>query len=119
MRNVLGQVLFRKQEVDKKLSVLSGGESARLVLANLILQKNNVLVLDEPTNHLDLESIDALAEGLQQFHGTVLFVSHNRYFIDRIATRIIALTEHEGIRNYLGNYHNYLAQYGKDYLVRT
>jgi len=118
MRNVLGQVLFRKQEVDKKLSTLSGGESARLVLASLILQKNNVLVLDEPTNHLDLESIDALVEGLRQFHGAVLFVSHNRYFIDHIATRIIALTEHEGIRNYLGNYHNYLAQYGQDYLAR-
>lgn len=118
MRNVLGQVLFRKQEVDKKLSMLSGGEAARLVLASLVLQKNNVLVLDEPTNHLDLESIDALVEGLHQFHGAVLFVSHNRYFIDRIATRILALTEHEGVRNYLGNYHDYLAQYGKDYLAR-
>lgn len=119
IRNVLGQVLFRKQDVDKKLSRLSGGESARLVLASLILQKNNVLILDEPTNHLDLESIDALVEGLHQFHGAVLFVSHNRYFIDHLATRIIAITEHEGIRNYLGNYHNYLAQYGKDYLART
>lgn len=118
MRNVLGQVLFRKQDIDKKLSMLSGGESARLVLASLILQKNNLLILDEPTNHLDLESIDALVEGLKHFHGAVLFVSHNRYFIDHIATRIIALTEHQGIRNYLGNYHNYLAQYGQDYLAR-
>lgn len=118
MRNVLGQVLFRKQDVDKKLSTLSGGESARLILASLVLQKSNVLILDEPTNHLDLESIDALVEALKKFPGAVLFVSHNRYFIDHIATRVIALTEHEGVRNYLGNYHNYLAHYGKDYLAR-
>lgn len=118
MRNTLGQVLFRGQDVEKKISVLSGGESARLVLADLILQQPNVLILDEPTNHLDLESIDALVEALQKFHGAVLFVSHNRYFIDRIATRVIAITE-KGVRNYLGNYHDYLAQYGKDYLARV
>lgn len=119
MRNTLGQVLFRKQTVDKKLSMLSGGESARLVLASLILVKPNVLILDEPTNHLDLETIDALIEGLKQFHGTVLFVSHNRYFIDCLATRIIAITEQHEVRNYLGNYHDYLARYGKDYLEST
>lgn len=118
IRNVLGQVLFRGQDIDKKIVSLSGGESARLVLAELILQKNNVLVLDEPTNHLDLESIDALIEALKRFPGAILFVSHNRYFIDHIATRVLALTEHHGVRNYLGNYHDYLAQYGKDYLSR-
>lgn len=116
MRKVLGQVLFRGSDVDKKIAVLSGGESARLILAKLILQKNNILVLDEPTNHLDMESIDALIEALQAFSGTVLFVSHNRYFIDRIANRVLALTEHHGVQNYLGNYHDYLAQYGEDYL---
>lgn len=119
IRNTLGQVLFRGKDVEKKLSMLSGGESARLVLASLILQQNNVLVLDEPTNHLDLESIDALVEALHKFHGAILFVSHNRYFIDRIATRIIALTEQDGARNYLGNYHDYLSQYGQDHLART
>ena len=88
-----------------------------MVLASMILKQPNVLILDEPTNHLDLESIDALVEALQKFPGTVLFVSHNRYFIDRIATRVIAITE-KGVRNYLGNYHDYLSQYGKDYLAR-
>ncbi len=116
MRSVLGQVLFKGSDVDKKISMLSGGESARLVLAKMILEKNNVLVLDEPTNHLDLESIDALVEALNKFPGTVLFVSHNRYFIDHIAKRVLALTEHHGVQNYLGNYHDYLAQYGEDYL---
>ncbi len=103
IRKVLGQVLFRGDDVDKKIAMLSGGESARLVLAKLILEKNNVLILDEPTNHLDLESIDALIEALQKFPGAVLFVSHNRYFIDHISTRFLALTEHHGVPNYLGN----------------
>lgn len=89
------------------------------MLASLILQKNNVLVLDEPTNHLDLESTDALVDALRKFPGAVLFVSHNRYFIDHIANRVIALMEGGGVRNYLGNYHDYLAQYGKDYLARV
>lgn len=119
MRKVLGQVLFRGDDVMKKIVMLSGGESARLVLAKLILQKNNVLILDEPTNHLDLESIDALIEALQVFTGAVLFVSHNRYFIDRIATRVLAVTEHHGVQNYLGNYHDYLAQFGQDYLAKA
>lgn len=117
MRKVLGQVLFRGTDVEKKIAMLSGGESARLVLAKLILEKHNVLVLDEPTNHLDLESIDALIESLQQFSGAVLFVSHNRYFIDKISTRVLVLTESLGMRNYLGNYQDYLEQFGKDYLL--
>jgi len=118
IRNVLGQVLFRGTDVDKKIAVLSGGECARLILAQLILQQPNVLILDEPTNHLDLESIDALVTAIKNFKGTVLFVSHNRFFIDQVATRILAITE-KGVRNYLGNYHDYLAQYGKDYLTGT
>lgn len=119
IRNTLGQVLFRGQDVEKKISMLSGGESARLVLAKLILEQNNALVLDEPTNHLDLESIDALTEALHTFPGAILIVSHNRYFIDRVATRILALSEKNGARNYPGNYHEYLAQYGEDYLARA
>lgn len=118
MRKVLGQLLFRGNDVDKKISVLSGGECARLIMASLILRQTNVLILDEPTNHLDLESIDALVEALKKFPGTVLFVSHNRFFIDQIATRVLAITE-KGVRNYLGNYHDYLAQYGKDYLSKS
>lgn len=117
IRNILGQVLFRGSDVDKKIAMLSGGESARLVMAKLILEKHNVLILDEPTNHLDLESIDALIEALQAFTGTVLFVSHNRHFIDNISTRVLVLTEQYGAKNYLGNYQEYLDQFGKDYLA--
>jgi ATPase subunit of ABC transporter with duplicated ATPase domains len=117
IRKVLGQVLFRGSDVDKKISMLSGGESARLIMAKLILEKCNVLIFDEPTNHLDLESIDALIEAIQEFPGAVLFVSHNRYFIDRISTRVLVLTEQYGVQNYLGNYNDYLDQFGKDYLT--
>ena len=119
IRCTLGQVLFRSDDVNKKIVSLSGGETARLILAKLILQKCNVLILDEPTNHLDMESIDALIEALQSFTGAVLFVSHNRYFIDRIATRVLSLTERHGVQNYLGNYRDYLAQFGHDYLARA
>ncbi len=117
MRKILGQVLFRGSDVDKKIGMLSGGESARLIMAKLILEKHNVLIFDEPTNHLDLESIDALIEAIQSFPGAVLFVSHNRYFIDNISTRVLVLTEQYGVQNYLGNYNDYLEQYGKDYLA--
>ncbi len=116
IRNILGQVLFRGSDVDKKIGMLSGGESARLVMAKIILEKPNVLILDEPTNHLDLESIDALIEALKTFPGTVLFVSHNRHFIDNISTRVLVLTEQYGAQNYLGNYQEYLDQFGTDYL---
>ncbi|KTD07074.1 ABC-F family ATP-binding cassette domain-containing protein [Legionella jamestowniensis] len=119
IRKVLGQVLFRGSDVDKKIAMLSGGESARLVMAKLILEKHNCLILDEPTNHLDLESIDALIESLQAFPGTVLFVSHNRHFIDSISTRVLVLTEQYGAQNYLGNYKDYLEQFGKDYLTKA
>lgn len=117
MRKILGQVLFKGSDVDKKIAMLSGGESARLIMAKLILEKHNVLIFDEPTNHLDLESIDALIEAIQLFPGAVLFVSHNRHFIDSIATRVLVLTEQYGVQNYLGNYNDYLEQFGKDYLT--
>ncbi|MCB1827128.1 MAG: ABC-F family ATP-binding cassette domain-containing protein, partial [Coxiellaceae bacterium] len=84
-RQALGKMLFSGDDAHKKISVLSGGESARLVFAKLMLEQNNVLILDEPTNHLDLESIDGLAEGLVKFKGTTLFVSHNRYFVELVA----------------------------------
>jgi ATPase subunit of ABC transporter with duplicated ATPase domains len=116
IRKALGQVLFKGSDVDKKIASLSGGESARLVMAKLILEKHNVLIFDEPTNHLDLESIDALTEAIKTFPGAVLFVSHNRFFIDSIATRVLVLTEQYGVQNYLGNYNDYLDQFGQDYL---
>ncbi|WP_133138798.1 ABC-F family ATP-binding cassette domain-containing protein [Legionella genomosp. 1] len=119
IRNILGQVLFRGTDVDKKIAMLSGGESARLVMAKIILEKPNVLILDEPTNHLDLESIDALIDALSLYPGTVLFVSHNRYFIDKISTRVLVLTERYGAQNYLGNYQGYLEQFGQDYLAAS
>jgi len=119
IRKALGQVLFRGDDVVKKIAMLSGGESARLVMAKLILEKPNVLIFDEPTNHLDMESIDALIEAIQKFPGAVLFVSHNRYFIDRISTRVLVLTEQHGVQNYLGNYHAYLEQFGQDYLAKS
>ena len=86
-------------------------------MAKLMLEKHNVLIFDEPTNHLDLESIDALIEAIQDFPGAVLFVSHNRYFIDNISTRVLVLTEQYGVQNYLGNYNDYLQQFGEDYLT--
>jgi ATPase subunit of ABC transporter with duplicated ATPase domains len=119
IRKVLGQVLFRGDDIHKKIAMLSGGESARLVMAKLILEKHNVLIFDEPTNHLDLESIDSLIEAIKKFPGAVLFVSHNRYFIDSITTRILALSEQYGVQNYLGNYQDYLDKFGKDYLERA
>ena len=119
IRKVLGQVLFRGDDIHKKIGMLSGGESARLVMAKLILEKHNVLIFDEPTNHLDLESIDSLIEAIKKFPGAVLFVSHNRYFIDNITTRVLSLSEQYGVQNYLGNYQDYLDKFGQDYLKRA
>ena len=87
----LGQVLFSTDDFSKPVSVLSGGERARLMLAAFMLQKTDLLVLDEPTNHLDLEAIDALVSSLKKYKGSVLFVSHNRFFIDQLASRKIEL----------------------------
>ena len=113
----LAEVLFSNEEVDKKISNLSGGEAARLVFATLGVAQPNVLVLDEPTNHLDLEGIDALARGLEAFEGTILFVSHDRWFVSRLATRVIDLTE-DGITDHEGSYEEYLARQAKDRLDR-
>lgn len=114
-RQALGKMLFSGDDVNKKISVLSGGESARLVFSQLMLQENNVLMLDEPTNHLDLESIDGLAEGLVRFPGTVLFVSHNRYFVELVATCLLVITPY-GIDYYQGTYLDYLDRVGVNYL---
>ena len=85
------------------------------MFAQLLLQQDNVLILDEPTNHLDLESIDGLAEGLFNFDGTVMFVSHNRYFVELVATCLLIITPH-GVDYYPGNYADYLERVGVDYL---
>ena len=103
VRKVLGQMLFFKDDVDKNILSLSGGESARLLLAKVILESPNVLVLDEPTNHMDLETIEVLAQALVEYTGTLIFVSHNRYFIEKIATRILYFTA-DNVLDFKGNY---------------
>jgi ATPase subunit of ABC transporter with duplicated ATPase domains len=115
VRGQLGRVLFSGSDVDKKVGSLSGGESARLIFALLTVRKPNVLVLDEPTNHLDLEAIHALMEALKTFPGTVIFVSHNRWFVSELATRIVELTP-EGPRDFPGTYAEYLERCGDDHL---
>jgi len=115
VRNALGQVLFTGDDHAKNIANLSGGESTRLLLANLMLAKQNILILDEPTNHLDLESIDALANALAEYEGTVICVSHDKYFLEKMATRILAI-QHHGIEDYAGTYAEYLADCGQDFL---
>jgi ATPase subunit of ABC transporter with duplicated ATPase domains len=115
VRGRLGLVLFSGDEVHKKLSNLSGGEAARLVFSRLGIEQPNVLVLDEPTNHLDLEAIDALVEGLSRYQGTLVFVSHDRWFVSRLANRILEITP-EGIRDFRGTYDEYLERCNDDHL---
>ena len=103
IRTVLGNFLFSGEDVRKTINALSGGEKARVALAKLMLKQANVLVLDEPTNHLDLMSREVLEAALEEYDGTMLFVSHDRYFLNRIADRIVELHPN-GVTNYLGNY---------------
>ncbi|MCI8993943.1 MAG: ABC-F type ribosomal protection protein [Eubacterium sp.] len=107
IRNVLAAFLFTGEEVFKQISSLSGGEKGRVSLAKLMLSNANFLILDEPTNHLDIISEEILEEALNSYSGTVFFVSHDRYFINRTATRILCLDRHSLV-NYLGNYDYYL-----------
>lgn len=121
MRNILGRFLFRGESVFLPIGSLSGGEKARLSLLKLMLSGANVLLLDEPTNHLDIESKEVFEEALLDFPGTCIIVSHDRYFLNRIPTRIMELTE-TGMENYLGTYDYYVEkkqqqiQSGKKYL---
>ncbi len=108
IRGILGRMLFSGDESLKATENLSGGESARLLMARMIMQKNPVLVFDEPTNHLDLEAVSALAEGLSLFPGTVFVVSHDRDLISDVATRILSFTS-DGLVDFLGTYEEYLA----------
>ena len=107
IRNRLGAFLFSGDDVKKTVGMLSGGERARLLLAKLSMENNNFLILDEPTNHLDINSKEVLENALIDFDGTLLFVSHDRYFINRVATQVLELSD-EGSTLYLGDYDYYL-----------
>ena len=107
IRNILGRFLFSGDDVAKIVNSLSGGEKARLALAKLMMQKSNLLILDEPTNHLDLDSKEVLENALIDYPGTLIFVSHDRYFINRIASKVVELSN-EGSFEYLGDYDYYV-----------
>jgi ABC-type multidrug transport system ATPase subunit len=115
VRGQLGRVLFSGADVEKPIGALSGGEAARLIFCRMIVEKPNLLVLDEPTNHLDLEAISALIEGLKAFEGSFVFVSHDRYFVAELATRILEITP-DGPNDFRGTYSEYLARCGDDHL---
>jgi ATP-binding cassette subfamily F protein 3 len=109
LRTLLGSFLFSADDVFKRIGVLSGGERNRYALARMLLRPANFLLLDEPTNHLDLQAKDVLLEALRKFTGTIVFVSHDRYFIDKLATRIFEI-EGGKLEDYPGNYEDYLWQ---------
>ncbi|SDK38353.1 ABC-F family ATP-binding cassette domain-containing protein [Sediminibacillus albus] len=114
IRTILGNFLFSGDDVLKTVSTLSGGEKARLSLAKLMMEKANLLILDEPTNHLDLDSKEVLESALIDFPGTILFVSHDRYFINKLATQIVEMQPQES-RIYLGDYDYYLDKKQEEY----
>jgi len=107
VRNILGGFLFSGDDVDKPVRVLSGGERTRLAVARMLLRPSNTLLLDEPTNHLDLDSKDVLLEALEDFGGTLIFVSHDRYFVDKLASKVIEIGEGHALI-YPGNYEEWL-----------
>jgi ATP-binding cassette subfamily F protein 3 len=114
IRNILGGFLFSGDDVEKPVRVLSGGERTRLAVARMLLRPANTLLLDEPTNHLDLDSKDVLLEALEDFGGTLIFVSHDRYFVDKLATKVISIGAGDALL-YPGNYEEFLwSQKNKD-----
>jgi ABC-type multidrug transport system ATPase subunit len=117
VRSQLGRVLFSGDDVQKPVGSLSGGEAARLIFGRIAVEQPNVLLLDEPTNHLDFEAIDGLSRALEGFEGTLLLVSHNRWFVSRLCTRIIEVT-FDGLREFPGGYDEYLQHFGVDHLDR-
>lgn len=114
IRGKLAEVLFGNEEVEKRIGALSGGEVARLAFSKISVEEPTTLVLDEPTNHLDLESIQALADGLSKYENTIIFVSHDRWFVNRLATRIIEISE-EGVYDFLGTYDAFLEHRGSEH----
>ncbi len=118
IRNRLGAFLFSGDDVKKSVSMLSGGEKARLLLAKLSMENNNFLILDEPTNHLDIDSKEVLENALIDFDGTLLFVSHDRYFINRVATHVLELSEN-GSTLYLGDYDYYVEKKAEVEMIQS
>jgi ATPase subunit of ABC transporter with duplicated ATPase domains len=114
-RSELGRVLFSGADVTKTVGLLSGGEAARLLFALIAVERPNVLVLDEPTNHLDLESIHAFADAIKAYAGTVVFVSHDRWFVSELATRVVEVRA-DGLQDFAGTYTEYLGKLGDDHL---
>lgn len=117
VRSQLGRVLFSGDDVNKPLAALSGGEAARLLFGRLAIERANVLLLDEPTNHLDFEAIEGLTLALENYTGTLILVSHNRWFVSRLCRRIIEVT-FDGLREFPGGYDEYLQHFGVDHLDR-
>ena len=111
VRGTLGRMLFSNDDILKSVKVISGGEQGRMLFGKLILQKANVMVMDEPTNHLDMESIEALNLALENYPGTLIFVSHDREFVSSLATRIIELSA-DGVTDFSGSYDDYLRSLG-------
>lgn len=109
VRAVLGRMLFSQKDIDKSVKVLSGGEQGRMLFGKLMMEKPNVLIMDEPTNHLDMESIESLNQALEDYPGTLIFVSHDREFVSSIATRLLVMKE-DGIEDFRGGYEEYLAK---------
>ncbi|BBI64678.1 hypothetical protein HSBAA_59840 [Vreelandella sulfidaeris] len=111
VRGALGRMLFSSDDIGKSVKVISGGEQGRMLFGKLILTQPNVMLMDEPTNHLDMESIEALNLALENYPGTLLFVSHDREFVSSLATRIIDM-QPEGIVDFSGSYDDYLRSQG-------
>ena len=111
IRGTLGRLLFSQHEINKSVKVISGGEQGRMLFGKLMLQRPNIMLMDEPTNHLDMESIEALNLALENYPGTLFFVSHDREFISSLATRIIDMTS-DGVVNFKGSYDEYLRSQG-------
>jgi ATPase subunit of ABC transporter with duplicated ATPase domains len=111
IRGTLGRLLFSSNEIEKPVTVISGGEQGRMLFGKLMLQRPNIMLLDEPTNHLDMESIESLNLALEHYPGTLFFVSHDREFISSLATRIIEITA-DGVIDFKGSYDEYLRSQG-------
>jgi len=116
VRDILGSFLFRGDDVEKRVKVLSGGERNRLALAKLLLMPFNVLIMDEPTNHLDIDSKNVLKEALRKFEGTLILISHDRDFLQGLSDRVLEFKDHK-LKEYLGDINLYLEQKNLDSLV--